>query len=144
MSRVINTNNPTQIRNQNMRTIGEILRNLSHKQNMDAEAKDMAATIVFALRAIREGVDQTIRAWEKRDYWMKAERFQREWAWTAEMAANFEDVLRHEAWDLLPGLIADIFPHFADMQIKSMTRSPSTWKGAYQKLMAQPPTPLPW
>lgn len=144
MSRVINTDNPAKKRNANRRTIAELLRRLSQKANMDEDAKDMAATIVFALREIDEGVEQTVAAWEKRDYWMKAERFMREWDWTGEMAANMEDVLRNQAWDLLPELLADLFPRFADIQIKTMTRKQDTWQGAYKLLLSQPEGKTPW
>ena len=75
MSRVINVNNPTKIRNQHRRTIAEILRHLIQKPEMDAEARDMAAMLVYLLRGIQEGIEQSATAWEKRGYWMKAERF---------------------------------------------------------------------
>jgi hypothetical protein len=100
-----------------------MLRRLIEKPQMDQEAKDMAAMIVYLLREIHEGVEQTVKAWEKRDYWMKAERFLRDWEWVKETAVNIEDVLRHEAWDLLPELLVDLFPRFADIQIKKLTRS---------------------
>ena len=144
MSRVINVNNPTKIRNQYRRTIAEILRRLSQKTEIDEEAKDMAAMLVYLLREIHSGVMQSIEAWEKRGYWMKAERFMRQWDWTAEFAANIEDVIRNDAWDLLPQLLGDLFGQFADIQIKTMTRKPSVWRGAYQKLMAEPPGELPF
>jgi hypothetical protein len=70
---------------------------------------------------------------------MKVERFVRDWEWIPELAANIDDVIRHEAWDLLPELMADLSPHFDDIQIKTMTRKPSDWRGAYRKLMAEPP-----
>jgi hypothetical protein len=144
MSRVINVNNPTKIRNQHRRTIAEILRRLSEKSAIDAETKDMAAMLVYLLRDIFAGVEQTAQAWEKRDYWMKAERFLREWSWSGEMAANLEDVIRNEAWDLLPRLIVELYPRFADIQIKSLTRPAETWQGAYAKLAGEPPAASPW
>jgi hypothetical protein len=144
MSRVINTNSPTKIRNQHRRTIAEILRRLSQKPEIDAEARDMAAMLVYLLREIQAGVEQTVTAWEKRDYWMKAERFLRDWEWTAVSAANIEDVVRNNAWDLLPELLADLFSRFTDIQIKSLTRKPNTWRGAYRKLLAEPPRELPY
>lgn len=144
MSRVIRVNNPTTIRNQHRRTIAEMLRLLGQKPRVDTEAKDMAAMIVLLLREIKEGVDQTAQAWEKRDYWMKAERFLRDWEWINESAANLEDVIRHEAWDLLPELLSDLFGHFTDVQIKKMTRDALEWRGAYRKLLTQPPNELPW
>jgi hypothetical protein len=144
MSRVINTNSPTKIRNYCRRTIAEMLRHLTQKGRVDAEARDMAAIIVYMLREIDKSVEQTINAWEKRGYWLKAERFLRQWEWTREAAANLEDVIRNDAWDLLPALLADLLPRFSDVQVKKLMRQASTWHGAYQKLMAEPPAPLPW
>ena len=144
MSRVINIDSPSKRRNQNRRTIAELLRRLSQKSTIDDEAKDMSATIVMSLQDISAGVEQTALAWEKRDYWMKAERFVRQWEWALQSAANIEDVIRNDAWDLLPGLLADLIPHFADIQIKSMTRKADSWRGAYSQLMAQPPGENPW
>lgn len=144
MSRVINTNSPTKVRNQCRRSIAEILRRLSQKPQIDAEARDMAAAIVFMLNDINDSVEQTVSAWEKRGYWMKAERFLREWEWSREASANFDDVLRNEAWDLLPGLLADLFPQFTDIQVKKMTRPASEWNGAYKRLLDEPAPPAPW
>ncbi|MCA9965762.1 MAG: hypothetical protein KC423_16030 [Anaerolineales bacterium] len=144
MSRVININNPSKVRNYHRRTIAEILRHLMGKTAVDAEATDMAATLVYALRGIEESVEQTAKAWEKRGYWMKSERFLRDWMWVRETAVNIEDVIRHEAWDLFPELMADLLSHFSDIELKSMTRKSDTWDGAFAKLMAEPPTELPW
>lgn len=144
MGRVINVNNPTKIRNYARRTIAEILYLLPRKPRFDDEAKDMASTIVYCLREIDDSVQTAAVAWEKRDYWMKAERFMRDWQWTKEAAANFEDVIREEAWDLLPELLADLMPHFADMDVKSFMRKASDWHGAYKRLLADPPRTTPW
>lgn len=144
MSRVINTNSPTKLRNRNRRTIAEMLWQLSRKNGLDDEAHDMAATVVFALLDIHEGIMQSAEAWEKRGYWVKAERFISEWVWAQEMAANLDDVLRHEAWDLLPGLLMELFPRFDDIEVKSLTRKPEEWRGAYRRLLDAPPLEMPW
>lgn len=98
----------------------------------------MAAMLVYLLRNIKETVDESVTAWEKRGYWMKAERFVRDWEWIPELADNIEDVIRHQAWDLLPELLADLSPHFDDIKIKTITRNTADWAGAYGKLMAEP------
>ncbi len=144
MSRVINVNNPTKIRNYARRTIAEILYLLPRKAKFDDEAKDMTATIVYCLREIDSTIETSAAAWEKRDYWMKAERFLRDWGWTKEVAANFEDIIREEAWDLLPELLADLMPHFTDLEIKSFTRKADAWQGAYKRLLADPPKTTLW
>lgn len=144
MSRVININDPSKIRNQHRRTIAELLRLLMQKSKIDGDVKDMVSHIVLCLHEINVGVEQTAKAWEKREYWMKAERFMREWDWSKEMAYNLEDVVRHEAWDLLPELLGELMSHFADIELKSMTRKPETWQAAYKQLLKNPPTPAPW
>lgn len=138
MSRVIHVDSPGKRRNQARRSVAEILRLLGQKRQIDDEARDMAAMLVFLLREIKETVDESAAAWEKRGYWMKVERFVRDWEWIPELAANIDDVIRHSAWDLLPELLADLSPHFDDIQIKTITRKPSNWSGAYRKLISEP------
>lgn len=144
MSRVIHVDSPGKRRNQARRSVAEILRYLGRKSVFDDEAKDMAAMLVFLLQEIKATVDESAAAWEKRGYWMKVERFVRDWEWIPEFVANLDDVIRHEAWDLLPELLADLSPHFDDLNIKTMTRKPSDWRGAYARLMAAPPVVAPY
>lgn len=144
MSQIININNPGRQRNNQRRTVAEILRRLGQKSTFDSEAKDMAAAMVFLLRDMFGSADKTANAWEKRGYWMKADRLLREWNWTGEMAANLEDVIRNDAWDLLPRLLGEMLPYTADVSVKSLTRPSSTWNGAYHKLLAEPPGDTPW
>ena len=75
MGRVVNTDSAGAERNRLRRTIAEALRLLGQKQTIDAEARDLAALIVYSLRGIAQGVDTSAAAWEKRDYYMKAEAF---------------------------------------------------------------------
>ena len=137
MSRVINPNAPGKTRSQHMRTLAEMLRRLASKRGMDDEARDMAAAMVFILRDIDAGIDSSAEAWEKRDYWLKADRFRREWEWAGQAAADLEDVIRNQAWDLLPRLMAELLPRFGDLSIKKYTRNPELWHGAHAQLMAE-------
>ena len=144
MSRVIHVDNPGKRRNAARRSIAEILRYLSRKAQIDDEARDMSAALVFLLTEVKATVDESAAAWEKRGYWMKVERFVRDFEWIPEAAANLDDVIRHSAWDLLPELLADLLPRFDDIKIKTMTRMPSEWRGTYARLLAAPPVAAPY
>ncbi len=144
MSRVIHVDNPGKRRNAARRSIAEILRYLSRKSQIDDEAKDMSAALVSLLTEIKATVDESAAAWEKRGYWMKVERFVRDYEWIPEAAANLDDVIRHDAWDLLPELLAGLSPRFDDIHIKTMTRKPTDWRGAYSRLKAAPPVAAPY
>jgi hypothetical protein len=135
MGRVVNTNNPGKVRNQLMRTSAELLRHLSQKTDLDDEAKDMAARLMFCLRAIDDGIEASSLAWEKRDYWVKAEQLRQRWVWAGNGSARLESVIRREAWETLPAVMADLFAHLADIKVTKFTRDPSEWNGAYQDFL---------
>lgn len=135
MSRVISTQAPGKVRNQHRRTVAEALRRLSQKTRLDDEARDLAALIIFCLHGMADTVDQTVEAWEKRDYWMKAERFNEEWRWLEPAADELSAVIYEGRWEQLPVALAQLMPHFADVKIKQMTRKPEMWQGAYEKFV---------
>ncbi|MEL6525583.1 MAG: hypothetical protein AAFQ07_07730 [Chloroflexota bacterium] len=136
MGRVINNNTPGKKRSHMMRTIAEILRRLGQKGGtVDDDVRDMTAMIVFCLREIDESIIETIKAWEKRGYWQKADRFQREWMWSGDYATNLERIVRDENWSSMPDVMMQLFPHFADIEINRLTRNPDDWQGAYERLL---------
>lgn len=137
MSRVINTNNPGKRRNAFMRTCAEILRSLSQQKEVNAETKDMVAMLVYCLRGIDDTVEESIRAWEKRGYWKKADDFQQKWWWSSLMATSVEKLVRSADWEKLPEMMMKLFPHFSDIEINKMTRNPDEWAGTYEKLMGE-------
>lgn len=143
MSRTFKIDGPGKVRNQLMRTCAEVIRRLSQKTTLDDEAKDMAALLVFCLRQIADGIDESAMAWEKRDYWIKAERFREKWSWAGGAAADLEAVIRDEAWDRLPANLAQLYHRFNEVTVSKFTRKSSLWKGAYARLRAETPSGTP-
>ena len=135
MGRVVNTNNPSKIRNQLMRTSAELLRHLSQKTELDGEAKDMAARLMFCLRDIEDGIESSALAWEKRDYWIKAEQLRQRWVWAGNGSARLESLIRQESWENMPVVMAELFAHFTDIKITKFTRHASEWNGSYQAFL---------
>ncbi|NOZ05788.1 MAG: hypothetical protein GXP41_05480 [Chloroflexi bacterium] len=135
MSRIVNTDGPGQKRNRHRRTIAEALRHLMEKPEVDEESKDLAALIVLSLREIDRSVDQTAVAWEKRNYFVKADRFRREWAWVPRAADELEVIIRTGRWKRLPVGLATLLPHFADITVTKYVRAPSLWANAYRRLL---------
>lgn len=134
MSRIIATESVGQQRHQLRRTIAEALRHLATKPEFDQESLDLAALIVFSLRRLEQGVEQTATAWEKRDYYLKADRFRREWEWLDKTTHALETALLLGPHDQLPEILATLFPRFGDMTISRYTRTPTLWKDCYQRL----------
>jgi hypothetical protein len=137
VSRLINGNNPGTERNQLRRTIAEALRRLMAKQKIDEESKDLIALIVYSLRAVSAGVDQSASAWEKRDYFVKADKFRMEWAWAEKYANKLEVMLRGEMWSDLPMALAELAAKFSDITVTKYVRGEAMWNGRYRQLMAE-------
>jgi hypothetical protein len=113
---------------------------LVQKPKLDGEARDLAALIVFCLRGIGDTVEQVTDAWEHRNYYLRADQFRLEWAWTGQIAEALRAALVEERWDDLPLILAELLPHFADIRVLRMTRSPTTWQGAYHRLRGEDET----
>ena len=135
MSRIISTEGPGKVRHQHRRTIAEGMRRLSQKKRLDEDAQDLAAIIVFSLLAMADTVDRTIDAWEKRDYYLKAERFREQWRWLEPATDELSTLIYEGQWQELPAVLARMTPHFADIRVKKLTRSPRLWQGAYARFM---------
>ncbi|MFQ5797038.1 MAG: hypothetical protein ACE5JP_18625 [Candidatus Bipolaricaulia bacterium] len=141
MSRVIHTDSPGAQRQRVRRTIAEALRRLMEKGSFDEETRDLAALIVVSLRELSKGVDRSASAWEKRGYYIKADRFRREWEWVDRTADELATLLRGEEWVRLPVVLARLAPRFADIKIRRLTRSSALWQGCYQRLMEKELSP---
>lgn len=138
MGHVINTNTPGKRRNHHLRTIAEIMRRIGQRGGeVDAEVQDMAAMVLYCLREIDASIYDSIKAWEKRGYWSKADKFQDEWRWAHETAERLEDVLRYEDWPRLPEVFIGLLPRISTIEVKNMTRNPADWEGCYAQLLAE-------
>ena len=136
---VINTDSTGKQRNQTMRTVAEILRRLSQKQVVDDEVRNMTAMLVYCLREVEAGIEQSATAWEKRDYWVKSEELRQRWMWVGDMADQLRSMIYSEQWTLLPPIMLKLLPRVADIKITKMTRDVTLWDGVYDKLMQEKP-----
>lgn len=140
MSRIVNPDSTGKQRNQLRRTIAELLHHVLQKAGrgeLDNDVRDMLATIVFSLREIDEGIEQSAQAWENRDYWMKAEELRTRWHWAGSYADELSGVLLSDAWASLPPLLTKIHDKFKDVKVTKFTRKDSEWKGSYSRLMRE-------
>ncbi|MFQ3565619.1 MAG: hypothetical protein SNJ59_01355 [Aggregatilineales bacterium] len=137
MGRVINPDSTGKQRNQLMRTIAELVRRLGQKTVVDDDAKDMAALLIYCLREIDQGIDTSAAAWEKRDYWMKADELRQRWAWAGEIADRLYSLILDERWDEFPAILVQLMPHISDIKITKFTRDESLWQNAHARLLLE-------
>ncbi len=121
------------MRNRLSRQIALSVRELAQRRQIDDETRDLVAFIVLALEEIAAGIDKSVAAWEKRDYWIKADRFRLEWEWAGQTAAQLRRALTQDDWTAIPPLIALLGQKFAHIKISPKHRMGRPWVGAYRR-----------
>ncbi len=90
MSKIINTESAGKNRNLLVKSVVVALRELLKQTDTGEETRDITAYISIALKSIADTVDESVAAWEKRGYWVKAERFRMDWEWTGFYAISYQ------------------------------------------------------
>ena len=136
--RIIHTDgNPTTQRNRLRRTLAEALHRLGDAPAPTDTNRDLVALLVYILRQLQAGVEQSAAAWDKRDYYMKAERFRQEWAWCGPMERLLTHALRYGPWDEVAELLPTLRQQVAEIQVTKLTRDETLWAGAAARLLAE-------
>jgi hypothetical protein len=134
MSRVINPDSAGKQRTQLTKAIVLAVRELARQTDTGATARDLAAFISIALQTISDGIEVSVVAWEKRDYWVKADKFRMEWAWAASTSQKMRTAVLSDDWATVAMLSATIAQKFNKIQVSENNRLGKPWIGAFKQL----------
>jgi hypothetical protein len=134
LSRLINPDSAGKDRARLSRAIVLSIRELAKQKDVTGEAKDLAAFIALALQSISEGIDASVLAWEKRGYWVKADRFRMEWLWTGQYAGKMKNAVLQDDWATIAMLMPQIAQKFGKVAVSENHRFGKPWVGAYGSL----------
>lgn len=134
MSRLINTDSVGKERTRLSKSIVLCIRELAKQSQVTPETKDQAAYIALALQAISEGIDASVAAWEKRDYWVKADKFRMEWMWAAQYASKLKDAVLSDDWATIATMLPSIAQKFSKIEVSDNHRLGKPWSSAYKLL----------
>jgi hypothetical protein len=137
MSPIINPESAGKERTQLTKAIVLAVRELAKQTAITEEAKDLAAFIALALKTISDGIDVSVAAWEKRGYWVKADRFRMDWLWTGQYADKMKVALFTDDWGTIAMLMPQIAQKFSKIVISENHRLGKPWVGAFQQLTSQ-------
>jgi hypothetical protein len=76
-----------------------------------------------------------VEAWEKRGYWVKADRFRMDWAWSSRLAENLRLAVLKEDWLTVAQTTAQVAERLNGIHIPQHNRLGTPWVGAYCKMM---------
>ncbi|MBI3361408.1 MAG: hypothetical protein HY023_09895 [Chloroflexi bacterium] len=131
---MINTDGVGKKRDQLCRAVVLAVRGLAAKGAVDDEARDMAAFIAIALGDIHETIDVTVAAWEKRDYWIKADQFRMQWGWSEKMSGQVRQAVLLNDWGELAVLLPEIGTRLGNVKLPKRKALGEPWNGALAEL----------
>lgn len=134
MSRLINPDSVGKERTRLSKSIVLCIRELAKQSQVSADTKDQAAFIALALQAISEGIDASVAAWEKRDYWVKADKFRMEWLWAGQYATKMKEAVLSDDWATIAMLMPKIAEKFNKIEVSDNHRLGTPWSSAYKLL----------
>lgn len=120
-----------------IRSCAEVLRALATQDFEDPEAQDMCAFLAICLKGIYDSISESADVWDDKNYWKKAEALRERWRWSRKAAKQLEILILKNDWENIPDFLITLIPHFADVQVATMTRDSSWWYGAKNALQKQ-------
>ena len=135
MSRVINPESAGKERPRMVKAIVLAVRELAKQSQVTQDTKDLAAFISLALRSISEGIEVSVIAWEKRDYWVKADKFRMEWMWAGQYAEKMKKAVLADDWGTVAAVSIQIAQKFSKTAVSDNHRLGKPWVGAYKLLV---------
>ncbi len=137
MSRVINPDSAGKERTRLAKGIVLAIRELAQQNKPGIESRDLAAFIALALKIISETIDATVAPWEKRDYWIKADKFRMAWAWSSQYAENMKRAVLNDDWGSVAQISALTAQKLSKITVPPGHRLGRPWVGAWKELQTK-------
>ena len=135
MSRVINSESAGKDRTRLTKVVVIAIRELLRQKEPGDLSRDLIACILMSLDGIYETVDASVEAWEKRGYWLKADRFRMDWQWTKLLADQMRPLVLAENYGELIPLMVQVLQALDNVKVSDNHRLGTPWTGAWAELM---------
>ena len=107
------------------------IRELGLQNDVNDTTRDLVAFVGLSLLQINHLVDESVSAWEKRGYWLKADRFRMDWIWTADVGRKLVDALGKEDWIQIAALIGKTAEKLKDVHVPQHHKLGKPWEGVW-------------
>lgn len=134
MGRVINIHSAGKERTRLSKATVIAIRELMRQSDVNDQTKDLAAFIALSSKAISNTIEPSVSAWEKRGYWVKADRFRLEWSWSEILGAKMRQATLDEDWPTVASTVAQIAEKLRNVNVSERHRMGTPWVGAWKKL----------
>jgi hypothetical protein len=135
LSRIINPESAGKDRTRLAKTVVVAIRELMKQTEPDIQTRDLAAFIALALEGIAETIEPSVAAWEKRGYWVKADRFRLEWEWSGRLGVKLRQAVLSENWAEVAQISVQVAQKLGNIEIAKNHRLGIPWVGAWEKII---------
>jgi hypothetical protein len=133
LGRVYNPNRPGKERERLLKVIVVVINELHSSGVGSSEFEDLSAFLLLSLTAVCRSIEKTTTAWEKRGYWIKADRFRLEWMWLDSCITKLDRELDKGNWSSIINVSDEILRHLDEVPLLRKHRYGKPWLGAYSK-----------
>ena len=134
MGRLINSESAGKDRTRLTKTVVIAIRELLRQKEPGDLSRDLIACVLLSLDGIYETVDASVEAWEKRGYWLKADRFRMDWQWTKLLADQMRPLVLAENYGELIPLMVQVLQALDSVKVSENHRLGTPWTGAWKEL----------
>ena len=134
MTRFINTETAGKERTRLTKCVVLALRELMRQTEPNEESRDLAAFIYLSLKDIHDTIDSSVQAWEKRGYWVKADRFRLDWEWSGALAERMRPAVLNEDWANIAMISVQVGQKLMSIEVTPRNRLGTPWVGAWDRM----------
>ncbi len=130
VTQIIATSTPGKERARLSKAIVITIREFMRQKEPGNGTYDMVAFVILALYEIADGIDKSVAAWEKRGYWVKADKYRMEWQWTGMVARQLKKSFKSKDWANIADILLEVMGKFKNVKVSDRHRMGEPWKGA--------------
>jgi hypothetical protein len=133
LSRVIRIESASRTRERILQGIGAALRYGASAEATADNQRDILAFLSLSLDELCRSVDETAQAWEKRGYWLKADRFRLDWRWAERVGGSMRAALELPDLDQARQCGIELASHLRNVRVPASWAQLRPWAGAWVK-----------
>ena len=133
MSRIIHTDSPARTRKKLLQALAAAWFYHKQEKTSQTEQLDLCAFTLLTINALLQSVDRSATAWEKRDYWLKADRMRNEWKWASRIHSQILTALKVNDIAAARNHLDSMTTHVKTITFSKTLLRSKLWEGAYKK-----------
>ena len=134
LTRIINPESAGKERGRLSKAVVLAVRELMKQTEANEQTRDLAAFIALALDEMAGTIEPSVEAWEKRGYWVKADRFRLEWEWCGRLGSKMREATLAEDWAEVAQLAVQAAQKLGNVKVAKNHRMGTPWVGAWERI----------